>query len=49
MKIGDLVKLDNIGTCRIIKIEKLPDGRVCYLLKKGKMLLTVDALTVNKG
>lgn len=47
MKLNDFVKVDNVGTCRIVKIEKLPDGRVCYLLKKGNMLFTADSSQVK--
>lgn len=47
MKLNDSVKVDNVGTCRIVKIETLPDGKVCYLLKKGNMLFTADSSQVK--
>ena len=43
-KIGELVKLKHIGGCRIIKIEKQPDGSTCYLLKKGMRLFTASEI-----
>lgn len=43
-KVGDLVNVKHIGGCRIVRIEKQPDGNTCYLLKKGSRLFTVNSI-----
>lgn len=43
-KVGDLVNVKHVGICRIIRIEHLPDGQICYLLKKGSRLFTVNSI-----
>ena len=42
---GDLVNVKHIGGCRIVKIEKQPDGTMCYLLKKGAKLFAVNSIS----
>ena len=44
---GDLVTVKHIGGCRILKIEKQPDGSKSYLLKKGIVLFTVNDTQMN--
>ena len=44
---GDLVTVKHIGGCRIIRIEKQPDGSKSYLLKKGSVLFTANDAQMN--
>lgn len=44
---GDLVNVKHIGGCRIVKIEKQPDGTMCYLLKKGAKLFAVNSISTQ--
>lgn len=39
----------HIGGCRIVKIEKQPDGSLSYLLKKGSALFSANELQMNAG